>query len=271
MKRLVAAFGLAALSYVPAAAQQGDTLRAELVRVNQAMMEAFNRGDALGVAAHYSDDARMVGPGGPPVVGRAAIDRYWTSFPSAGNRWTLEVLETGGDRNTAFQVGRSSIMGPKGAMVTEFAGVWQRQPSGELKLALDAWTGRGRPPDAALIDSIRALDRGWANAYAVHDTAYARALFADDIVIVSGTGSLKTRDTELADIRPQPNLVMAYFRTSDVTVRAYSGTAMASGIAEWSFTFNSRASTSRRRYTAMYVRGGPLGWRMVALQIRPLS
>jgi hypothetical protein len=41
------------------------------------------------------------------------------------------------------------------------------------------------------------------------------------------------------------------------------------GLAEWSWTFNGRTNVTRLRYTAVYARGGSLGWRMVALHMGP--
>jgi ketosteroid isomerase-like protein len=116
-------------------------------------------------------------------------------------------------------------------------------------------------------DSIRSLDSAWARAYAVHDTSLAKALFADELVVTSLSGALKDKNGELADIRPQPNLQMAFFRTSDVSVRMFGRSAVVTGLAEWRFTLDGRASEFRRRYTSVYVAGGPLGWRMVALHM----
>lgn len=119
----------------------------------------------------------------------------------------------------------------------------------------------------AAADSIRKLDSAWARSYATHDTALAIALFADDLVVTSGSGTLKNKQEELGDVRPQAGLQMSYFRTRDVQVRVHGGAAVAIGLLEWEFTFNGRQSNMRRRYTAVYARGGPLGWRMMALHI----
>ena len=116
-------------------------------------------------------------------------------------------------------------------------------------------------------DSIRALDAAWARSYATHDTTLALDLFADDFVATSTNGTLKDWRGELADIRPQPGLVMDYFRTHDVVVRMHGRTVVVTGLAEWKFTFNGRVSEVRRRYTSVFVPGGPLGWRMAALHI----
>ena len=72
----------------------------------------------------------------------------------------------------------------------------------------------------------------------------------------------------MADVGPaQPGFQIHYFRTSDVRVQPRAG--VVTGLAEWSWTFNGRTNVTRRRYTSVYARGGPLGWRMVALHIGP--
>ncbi|MGQ0641110.1 MAG: nuclear transport factor 2 family protein [Gemmatimonadaceae bacterium] len=114
---------------------------------------------------------------------------------------------------------------------------------------------------------IRGLDSAWARAYATHDTTLALSLFADNLVVTSVGGSLKDRAGELADIRAQPDLKMEYFRTTDFAVRVHEGTAVVTGLAEWRYTMKGQLSNPRRRYTAVYVRGGPLGWRMLALHM----
>jgi len=119
------------------------------------------------------------------------------------------------------------------------------------------------------MDSVARLDSAWARSYAVHDTATAQALFASDLVVVGGTGSLKNREGELRDVRPQTGLRMHYFRTQQVTVRCYTGACAVVGVAEWEFEFNGRVDATRRRYSATWVRGGPLGWQMVTLHISP--
>src|SRR5688572_5111342 len=79
------------------------------------------------------------------------------------------------------------------------------------------------PADAA---TIAALDSAWARAYAVHDTAAAAALFDTALVVTSGGGTIKTREEELADVRPQAGLRMHYFRTADVAVRTWGDAAV---------------------------------------------
>lgn len=121
-----------------------------------------------------------------------------------------------------------------------------------------------QPPS---VGQIRALDSMWARAYVTHDTVAAKSVLSPDIFITSTNGSFKNRDAELNDVREYPGTTVNYFRSTDVTVRPYQGSAAVTGQLEWETTTNGRASAVRRRYTAVYAPGGPRGWQMVVLHI----
>jgi uncharacterized protein DUF4440 len=117
-------------------------------------------------------------------------------------------------------------------------------------------------------DTLLKLDSAWARSYATSDTALASKLFDDSLIVTSGNGRLKDKKGEMADVGPaQPGFQIHYFRTSDVRVQPRAG--VVTGLAEWSWTSNGNTNLTRRRYTAVYARGGPMGWRMVALHIGP--
>jgi ketosteroid isomerase-like protein len=116
---------------------------AELRLMNDSMEAAFNRGDVAEVARFYADAARMRGPGSVEIRGRALIDAYWTNIRNPV-RWKLEVLDVGGHRDLAYQVGRSHLTsrgqdGQERTYTTDFVVVWERQPGGALRIALDLW------------------------------------------------------------------------------------------------------------------------------------
>jgi hypothetical protein len=117
------------------------------------------------------------------------------------------------------------------------------------------------------VDSLRVMDSAWARSYAMHDTALAIALLSDRLVMTSTDGRIKDKATELGDVRPAPGLTMHHFRTSEVRVDLYPGAGIVTGLADWAFTMNARETAVRRRYTAVYVRGGSLGWQLVALHM----
>ena len=150
---LALAMGAACRTAAPVAQSQAledRAIRRELAAINDAMAATFNRGDYLGAARFYTDDAQIIGPG-VRVTGRAAVDRYWTSLP-AGATWRLDVLDAGGGRNSPWQLGRSTLVmptrggdGTTSTSVVDFLAVWRRQPDGALKLYIDMYVPVPRP------------------------------------------------------------------------------------------------------------------------------
>jgi ketosteroid isomerase-like protein len=112
----------------------------EIIRLNRAMEAAIGRGDVAAAARFYADDARILGPRGFEVSGRAAIDDYWASIGNARS-WKLEAWDVGGSRDEAYQVGRSTLVhgapGQERTSVVEFVVIWKRQSDGQLRIALD--------------------------------------------------------------------------------------------------------------------------------------
>ncbi|HUP89672.1 MAG TPA: nuclear transport factor 2 family protein [Longimicrobiales bacterium] len=118
--------------------QQQPDLRAEVVKLNEAMVEAFKTNPAT-VAAFYADDAKILGPG-PSAEGREAIDRYWKMFPAGSFTWKLDVIDVGGNRNLVYQYGKSTLSNAMGPQIVDFVLTWKRQPNGQLKIVIDYWT-----------------------------------------------------------------------------------------------------------------------------------
>ena len=67
---IVAGLGLGAS---PAVAQNKATIE----KLNDAWTAAFNKGDAAGFAALYTEDAYVLPPGSGMVKGRAGIEAFW--------------------------------------------------------------------------------------------------------------------------------------------------------------------------------------------------
>lgn len=148
MHRLAAAILLAGAFIGPVrASAQPSTLRHEVEALHSSMVAAFKL-DPATVARYYTDDATIMG-GGARSVGREQIDRYWRESPS-GAQWTLEVLEVGGDTQTPWVRGRSTLAGPGGrGMVADYVGILKRGTDGQLRFYVDIYVGaRGgmRPP-----------------------------------------------------------------------------------------------------------------------------
>ena len=116
------------------------SLRAEIEGINRELEAAFNRKDMLAVARYYTDDAKLVGPRGQEIRGRAAIDAYWLGVRNPKS-WRLEAFDIGGSRNEAYQYGRSTLIqeGTAGdrTSVADFVVIWKRGSDGKLRMALD--------------------------------------------------------------------------------------------------------------------------------------
>jgi ketosteroid isomerase-like protein len=249
---------------IPATLAAQD-LKKQVEALHSAMVSAF-AASPPSVAKFYTDDAGVVG-GGFRAAGRAAVDDYWKSM-GPGYTWKLEVLDVGGIPEAPWVHGLSTLTNPNGRVSpTEFIGLLQRGVDDQLRFRVDAYAGgpaTAQPGDEA---AVRKLDSLWASLYARHDTVSAAQLYAPYLVFVSANGRHKTLADEMADIRPAPGLVMDYFRTTPTTVKTFDRVAIVTGTAAWRFTMNGAPSVVGRPYTAIYTRGGPLGWRIVAVQM----
>src|SRR4029434_10115155 len=90
----------------PSAPARTD-LNAEIIKTADVYRRAMIAGDARAVAATYREDATELGPCGPPLKGRAAIEEHYrrmfenlkiTSF-------TFSHLDAKADGNTGYDVG----------------------------------------------------------------------------------------------------------------------------------------------------------------------
>src|SRR5687767_5317877 len=130
-----------------------------------------------------------------------------------------------------------------------------------------ASAGARRTSATAPEAQLRALDSLWARMYAVHDTVAAERLYAEDLVFITANGRTKSKRDEMDDVRPHAGLVMDYFRTVPSSVRVAGDSGFVTGAAAWRFTMNGQPHEVRRSYDAAYVRGGPLGWRIVRMRM----
>jgi len=116
----------------PVGAQSPQTpLRLAVDSLHAAMVAAFKR-DPASVARFYTDDATILGGGGR-WAGREQINRYWSQGPTPAD-WILEVLEVGGDTQSPWVRGRSTLVSQSGQrMVTDYVGILKREPGAGLK------------------------------------------------------------------------------------------------------------------------------------------
>jgi uncharacterized protein (TIGR02246 family) len=112
--------------------------------------EAFARHDVDAVVSFYADDGRLLSPGSPIIEGRAEIAKFFQSVfdtrPTALEMDVIESIETG---DYIIKLGRHRIYraesGTEPAETGKALVVYQRQPDGQLKMIVDAFSDS--PPE----------------------------------------------------------------------------------------------------------------------------
>ena len=120
-------------------------LSAEIASANKAFVEAFTRGDAAGVAAHYTKNARALPPNAETVVGTQAIQAMWQGAMDMGVKEAkLETVElTPMGEKTACEIGKYTlkIQPEEGVTVTDvgkYVVIWKHDGK-SWKLDIDIW------------------------------------------------------------------------------------------------------------------------------------
>jgi ketosteroid isomerase-like protein len=106
---------------------------------NREFMAAFSRGDAAGVAALYTRDARIFPPNSPMLSGREQAQQFWQGLMNIGGKnAALETVSVELKGDLAFEVGKYSLsigtMNDSGKYVV----VWKNE-EGSWRLYLDIW------------------------------------------------------------------------------------------------------------------------------------
>ncbi|MGA9994044.1 MAG: nuclear transport factor 2 family protein [Pyrinomonadaceae bacterium] len=124
---------------------------------------------------------------------------------------------------------------------------------------------------------ILKLNQSWADAITHGDMKTLDALFADEMIVTSGSGMVRDKAGELNDLRPSPETTTPPssqntnpFKTDDVRVRAYKDSAVLTGRAKWKFTYQGREIDNQIRYTHVYVKQQG-SWRIVAQHVSRIA
>ncbi len=115
---------------------------------NKNFMAAFDRGDAAGVVACYTADARLLPPGGAPMSGTPDIAAFWQGAMNMGIKSAkLETKHVEERDDLAVEVGHYTltIQPEGGATITDvgkYVVVW-KDDGGTWKLHIDIWNSNG--------------------------------------------------------------------------------------------------------------------------------
>ena len=102
-------------------------------------MAAFNRGDAAGLAALYTDGGQLLPPNAGFLSGQAAIQAVWQSVMDMGVKSAdLEIVELEGHDDAAIEISKYTRAGEGGQVLDrgKYIVIWKRE-AGQWKLHRD--------------------------------------------------------------------------------------------------------------------------------------
>lgn len=132
-----------------------------------------------------------------------------------------------------------------------------------LTLVLGAVQLKAQTGDAAQ-SQIAKLEQQWADVYVKGDASAIPTYEAADIISTDPTGQVTTRDQDVQEIK-NGNLKFASMQLSDVKVRMYGDTAVATGVNTLKGTYKGQDISGTYRFTDTWVNQGGK-WQCVASQ-----
>jgi ketosteroid isomerase-like protein len=116
----------------------------EIGRFTRVFEDLFNRGDFVGMADFYADDARLVGQNIPVVYGRQALERFWEEACRRGRvqdrRISVSYIDSSGD--LGYVVGAVALKvqsAPEQVtrITVNYTTIWKRGINGLWRLVVD--------------------------------------------------------------------------------------------------------------------------------------
>lgn len=113
-------------------------MRKILEDFDEAYNEAFNRGDAAGCAAFFTEDVMLLPPDQPMIRGRKAFEKTYQSRieDNSGGTHTNELVDFGVDGDLAYQIGTYAIADSDPPEKGKFVNILKRQSDGSWKVSV---------------------------------------------------------------------------------------------------------------------------------------
>ncbi len=117
-----------------------DAVRRTIAEENRRFGAAAAGKDYAGMAAFYTEDAKLLPPDAPIVSGQKAIEEFWRTAANALGLIGVELktidLEVAGD--TAYEIGEADLKLSSGQAKAKYLVVWLGR-DGQWRLHRDIW------------------------------------------------------------------------------------------------------------------------------------
>lgn len=113
----------------------------KIIQSKEKILEAFNKGDAEGVAMNYFKEAKLFPPNSNLVQGMEKIKSFWKIAMYKGiKKAELETINIEASGTTAFEVGNYKLFLENGQIADfgEYVAIWRNKDDG-WKLYLHQW------------------------------------------------------------------------------------------------------------------------------------
>jgi len=118
-----------------------DTVRQAVNEGNRKFGAAAADKDYAGIAALYTETAKLLPPDAPIVTGKKAIEEFWRSAANALGliSVTLKTIDLEVTGDAAYEVGEAGLNLNSGQAKAKYLVVWLRGNDGQWRLHRDIW------------------------------------------------------------------------------------------------------------------------------------
>ena len=109
---------------------------------------------------------------------------------------------------------------------------------------------------------IRAMEAQWNEARAHADVATLDRILADGWTVTHSNGTTDTKAKYLADLRSGARKFTGSVTVTDLVIRVYGDTAVASGSSDSTVTLNGQPQGGKLHFTRVYVKRNG-AWKMI--------